>query len=199
METIGRYSFEQYLKMVEDFHGTQAPGLILGGIMVDYALSQMPPGVLFEALCETPACLPDAIQLLTPCTTGNGWLRVVNLGLFALSLYDKYTGQGVRIFVDPEKLKGWTEIVNWLYKLKPKGEQDKALLLAQIEQAGRAILSRRKVEIKDQYLGKTSKGAIANCPECGEPYPKRDGVLCLSCQGGSPYKGVKTAAGTFIA
>lgn len=187
METIGRYSYEQYLKMVEDFHGSQAPGLILGGVMVDYAISRMPPGVLFDALCETAACLPDAIQLLTPCTTGNGWLKVVDLGLFALSLYDKYTGQGVRIFVDPEKLKGWTEIFNWLYKLKPKKEQDKALLLAQMEQAGRAILSERKVMIKDQYLGKTSKGAIANCPQCGEPYPKRDGALCLSCQGGSPY------------
>ncbi|MDR3553335.1 MAG: formylmethanofuran dehydrogenase subunit E family protein [Syntrophobacteraceae bacterium] len=187
MDTIGRYSFQEYLKMVEAFHGSQAPGLVLGGIMVDYALSEIPAGVLFDAICETSACLPDAIQLLTPCTTGNGWLKVIDLGLFALSLYDKYQGEGVRIFVDPEKIKEWVEISNWLYKLKPKKEQDKDRLLAQMEQAGRAILSKRLIGVKPQHLARVGKGAISNCPECGEPYPKRDGALCLACQGRSPY------------
>ncbi len=187
MDKIGRYTFQEYLKVVEDFHGNPSPGLVLGGIMVDYAISEIPAGVLFDAICETPACLPDAIQLLTPCTIGNGWLKVIDLGLFALSLYDKYKGDGVRIFVDPEKLKGWDEIANWLYKLKTKREQDKDRLLAQMQQAGRAILSKRRIQIKPQHLGKTSKGAISDCPACGEPYPKRDGAVCLACQGESPY------------
>ncbi|MDR3556991.1 MAG: trehalose-binding protein, partial [Syntrophobacteraceae bacterium] len=88
---------------------------------------------------------------------------------------------------DPEKIKDWVEISNWLYKLKPKKEQDKDRLLAQMEQAGRAILSKRLIGVKPQHLGKTGKGAISNCPECGEPYPKRDSALCLACQGESPY------------
>lgn len=187
MEKIGRYSFQEYLKMVEAFHGSQAPGLILGGIMVDYALSEMPAGVLFDSICETSACLPDAIQLLTPCTIGNGWLRVIDLGLYALSLYNKYNGEGVRVFVDPGKVKSWVEISNWFYKLKSKREQDKDLLLAQIEQAGRSVLSTSPVHIKPQYIGKTGKGAISDCPMCGEPYPKKDGAVCLACQGQSPY------------
>ncbi len=46
--------------------------------MVDLALKNLPKGEFFDALCETPACLPDAVQLLTPCTVSNGWLKVVN-------------------------------------------------------------------------------------------------------------------------
>ena len=160
--------------------------------MVDYALSEMETGVLFEAICETAPCLPDAIQLLTPCTIGNGWLKVIDLGRFALSLYDKYQGEGVRVFVDAEKLKGWEEISNWLYKLKAKREQDKDRLLAQIREAGRSILSKSRIRINPQHLGKTSKGAISDCPQCGEPYPKRDGAVCLACQGESPYGSKKS-------
>ena len=189
MEHIGRYSFREYLKVVEGFHGSQAPGLILGGIMVDYALSRIEPGILFDSICETAACLPDAIQLLTPCTIGNGWLKVIDLGLFALSLYDKHRGEGLRVFVDPAKLRDWNEISDWIYKLKSKKEQDKDRLLAQMEQAGRSVLSLRPIKIKPQYLGRTGKGAIADCPQCGEPYPIRDGALCLACQGKSPYMG----------
>lgn len=187
MDRIGSYSFEEYLKMVEAFHGSRSPGLILGGIMVDYALSAIPKGILYDAICETMPCLPDAIQLLTPCSFGNGWLRVLNLGRYALSLYDKYTGKGVRVFVDPSKLQDWTEIKNWFYKLKSKSEQDQDRLNAEIEAAGRSILGMHPVTVKPEYIGKISRGAIADCPACGEPYPARDGSLCHACQGQSPY------------
>jgi formylmethanofuran dehydrogenase subunit E len=63
--------------------------------MVDLALSILPRGILFDAIAETGHCLPDAIQLLTPCTVGNGWLKVRDLGRFALALYDKQSGEGV--------------------------------------------------------------------------------------------------------
>ena len=85
--------------------------------------------MLFDAVCETRNCLPDAVQLLTPCTIGNGWLKVVNVGRFALNLYDKYEGKGVRVFMDPVKVADWPEINTWYLKLKPKKEQDSALLL----------------------------------------------------------------------
>lgn len=62
---------------------------MIGGIMADFAMQQLPSNTLFDAISETTYCLPDAVQLLTPCTTGNGWLRVFNLGRYALSLYDK--------------------------------------------------------------------------------------------------------------
>ena len=133
---IGSYSFDDFLQLVESFHGHVAPGVVLGGIMVEAARRQLASEGLFDAICETRNCLPDAIQLLTPCTIGNGWLKVVNVGRYALTLYDKYAGTGVRVFLDPLKTADWPEINNWYLKLTPKKAQDSARLLAQIREAG---------------------------------------------------------------
>jgi formylmethanofuran dehydrogenase subunit E len=184
---VGRYSFPEFLAAAKDFHGYPAPGIVVGGIMVDYAMQHMPEGVLFEAICETSSCLPDAIQLLTPCTTGNGRLSVNNLGLFAISLYDKYSGKGVRVFLDPKKLENYPEIKSWLFKLKTKSEQNKDLLIKQIEEAGQDICGIKSITVDSKYLDKHSKGAITVCIKCGEAYPQRDGSVCLSCQGKSRY------------
>ena len=81
---IGPFDFDDFLQQVRSFHGNVAPGVVIGGIMVEMARSHLPEEVLFDAVCETRNCLPDAVQLLTPCSTGNGWLKVVNVGRFAL-------------------------------------------------------------------------------------------------------------------
>ena len=70
--TICGHPYPRYLEMVRDFHGYVAPGMVLGGFMVDLAYKHLPEGDHYDALCETRACLPDAIQVLTPCTIGNG-------------------------------------------------------------------------------------------------------------------------------
>ena len=36
---IGPYSIEDYMHLVKSFHGNVAPGLIIGGFMVDLAKS----------------------------------------------------------------------------------------------------------------------------------------------------------------
>jgi hypothetical protein len=77
--TIGPYTYNEYLEQVRRFHGHTAPGLVVGGFIVDLALKNLPEGEFFDALCETPACLPDVVRLLTPCTVGNGCLKVVNM------------------------------------------------------------------------------------------------------------------------
>ncbi|MCX5844063.1 MAG: formylmethanofuran dehydrogenase subunit E family protein [Deltaproteobacteria bacterium] len=115
---IGSYSYEEYLHLVKSFHGNLAPGLIIGGFMVDLALKELPEGELFDAMCETPVCLPDAVQILTPCTIGNGWLKIVNFGRFALALYEKNEGQGIRVYMDSARLEPWPEIKSWFFKLK---------------------------------------------------------------------------------
>jgi formylmethanofuran dehydrogenase subunit E len=184
---IGPHSFQEFLARVESFHGYAAPGVVLGGIMVEAARRQLPPEVLFDAVCETRNCLPDAVQILTPCTTGNGWLQVINLGRFALSLYDKYQGAGVRVFLDPRRLAPWPEIAAWYLKLKPKKAQDSALLLKEIEAAGLEILGIEKIQVRPQLLQKRSKGRIAVCPLCREAYPAKDGGICRGCQGDAPY------------
>jgi formylmethanofuran dehydrogenase subunit E len=185
---IGPYSVEDYMHLVKSFHGNIAPGLIIGGFMVDLAMKEISDGVLFDAISETQSCLPDAVQLLTPCTIGNGWLRILNFGRYALCLYDKYRGEGVRVFLDPEKIEAWPEIRTWFFKLKPKMEQDANALRDGIIEAGASILTMQRVTVEIASLGKKGKGAIAVCPACNEAYPAKDGQTCLACQGNSPYR-----------
>jgi formylmethanofuran dehydrogenase subunit E len=184
---IGSFDFDEFLRIIRSFHGSIAPGVLVGGIMVEMARDHLPEEVLFDALCETSNCLPDAVQLLTPCSIGNGWLKVVNVGRFALALYDKYQGEGVRVFLDPQKIADWSEIQNWYLKLKPKKEQDSVLLIDQIKRAGQNILGCHSVKINSRFLQKRRKGPIGICPVCREAYPIKDGDLCRACQGETPY------------
>lgn len=176
-----------YAKAVKDFHGTLAPGLLVGGFMVDLAYKNLPKGEFFDAVSEASGCLPDAIQLLTPCSIGNGWLKNRETGRFALTLYEKYTGEGVRVFIDPEALKAWPEIRDWFLKLVPKHEQSQDRLNAEILRAGTAILAVERVQV-DVRLSKKTKGQkILFCPDCGEPYPVKFGERCGYCAGVAAY------------
>ena len=183
----GAYTIEQYRNKIESFHGYPAPGLFIGGKMVDMALSRLPEGRLFDAISETGNCLPDAIQVLTPCTIGNGWLRVFTFGKFALSLYDKQTGRGVRVYLDPEKLSGWKEIDSWFFRKIPKAQQDRDALESEIFRAGDQILEAVAVQVHPAGLAKAGVGERNICPRCGESYPLRHGALCRACAGASPY------------
>ena len=95
---------------------------------------------------ETQKCLPDAVQLLTLCSTGNGWMRIVTLGRYALSLYDKYTGQGRRVWVDLDTLASWPEIYDWFLKRKAKKDQDTAALFNQIQKTGESYLAAAPIQ-----------------------------------------------------
>ena len=159
----------------------------LNAAVVELARSALPEGVLFEALCETRVCLPDAIQLLTPCTTGNGRIKVVHVGRFALSLYDKQTGQGQRVFLDVGKMEAWPEIRSWFLKLKPKAEQDSVRLLQEIKAAGSSVLGTEPVAVSETFLRKQKLGSVQLCPQCGEAFPTAAGELCGGCRGELPY------------
>jgi len=185
--TICGRTFSEYIEMVKAFHGHVAPGMVLGGYMVDLAHRNLPKGEFFDAICETRACLPDAIQLLTPCTVGNGWLRIIDLGRFALSLFEKYSGDGVRVYVDSQKLDDWHEIKTFLFKLKPKKEQDSEALITEINLAGTSIMAVQKVVVDLNAIKSSRRHTFTICPSCGEGYPKADGDICLGCQGEAPY------------
>jgi formylmethanofuran dehydrogenase subunit E len=191
---IGSYSYEEYVHLVKSFHGNLAPGLIIGGFMVDLALRELPEGDFFDAICETCVCLPDAVQILTPCTIGNGWLKIVDFGRFALAFYEKNEGQGVRVYLDPARLDPWPEIKNWFFKLKSKNDQDLHILLDQIKKAGHDILSLQEVYLQPAFLKKRRLGQTALCSQCGEAYPVKDGTFCMACQGETPYKAVTRLA-----
>ncbi len=184
---IGPYTFEEFKAKAAAFHGYPAPGLLIGGYMVELARRQLPEGTLFDAVVETSKCLPDAVQILTPCTVGNGWVRVLNLGRYALALYDKYTGVGVRVWLDLEKMAPYDEIRSWFLKLKKKADQDTDLLFAQIEAAGDTLCSLRPIRMDERARGHKSMGRVGVCPICAEAYPGNDGAICRGCQGEAPY------------
>lgn len=184
---IDKYTYEEYSRIVTEFHGSAAPGLMIGGYMVDLALKNLPEGEFFDAICETPVCLPDAIQLLTPCTFGNGWMTVLDFGKFAITLYDKSSGNGVRVYLDMEKLKNFSEVNSWFLKLKTKKEQDYDLLMSQIKDAGHSMLSLQKVKVNPESIARKKSGPSAICPLCGESYPAKHGDKCRGCAGESPY------------
>ncbi len=181
------FSFGEFLELIRSFHGYPAPGLVIAGKMIQVALEHLPKGILFDVISETGNCLPDAVQLLTPCTIGNNWLKILNFKKFAVSLYDKTNGNGYRVWIDPEKLDSWKEIHCWFFKTKPKFEQNTPLLYQQIQAAGADILSGGTVCVDKKYLIKKSFGKRAICPICHEVFPAEHGRICHGCQGHSPY------------
>ncbi len=180
-------SFEEYLKKIEKFHGATAPGLVIGGFMVSIAKEYFDDERSFYAFAESGQCLPDALQLLTPCTWGNKRLKVLDLGRYAIVLYDKNEGSGVRVYVDTAALDKWKNIKEWYFKLAPKDEQDLDALLGEMKAAGRDLYGIQKVKVDDKYLGKKKMGPTAVCPVCGEAYPASHGSLCRGCREPLPY------------
>lgn len=187
MEIVS-WEFDEYVQRVQAFHGFAAPGVIMGWAVVQMAKANMPEEGFIDVICETGTCLPDAIQLMTPCSVGNGWLKILELGRFACVFYDKQTGEGVRIYLDLKKLEKWSEIQTWFLKLKPKKMQDSDLLLAQIEEAGQSLFSLQKVRVPVSHTKISRIGKVATCQVCGESFPQAHGALCKGCSEPLPYE-----------
>lgn len=188
---LGSHTHDEFMELATQFHGYPAPGIIIGAYMVELARMHVQPMLedhgLYNAISETGPCLPDAIQMLTPCTIGNGWLAICDNGRYAMSLFNKYNGQGVRVYLDINKLDTYPTIKEWLMKLRPKREQNTALLQEEIRQAKTSILTVQEIQAKDEYFGKHGKGSISTCALCAEPIPTRNGLICDACNGNSPY------------
>jgi formylmethanofuran dehydrogenase subunit E len=179
-------SRKQYLKdyFIEGakFHGNLSPGLTIGIFMVDLAEEILGPHGLVDAVAETQLCLPDAVQIMTPCSYGNGWLRVKEWGKFAITLYDKDKLEGVRVYLDMEKVKNYPNLYHWYMRDKEKVETQQ--VVSEIMEAERAILSWERVRVK---LPPKEKGPVSICPSCGETYPAGNGELCPRCSGKDDY------------
>ena len=183
MREICGQSIDEYCSKAKEFHGGNlAPGLIIAGFMVELACQNLPENLLYEVICETAGCIPDAVQILTPCTIGNQWMHILDVGRYAMSFYDKYSGEGVRVYIDLSKLEKWPAIKEWFYRLKPKGEQNTQELLKQTIEAGTSILSLEPVKISPEFLGKKKKKAIVICPICREAFPSDEEAICLACR-----------------
>jgi formylmethanofuran dehydrogenase subunit E len=179
-------SIEDFLIKIESFHGWKAPGLVLGGLMVDWAREQIGSDVEADAITETRHCLPDAIQLFTPCTIGNGWLKVLDWDKFALSLYDRRKFDGVRVWLDLNKTERFPNLYIWFMRRVPKKELPLDVLLQTILEAKRSVLSSQQVNVT-RFYKRIKKGDIDVCPVCGEAYAANQGSTCSACQGKGYY------------
>jgi formylmethanofuran dehydrogenase subunit E len=165
---------KDYLNRVVAFHTSPAPGVLIGAFMVDYALDLLgvTPGEKLFGVCETPKCAPDALQAIANITTGNNRLRVIPIGKFAMTVNvatTKPTADGVRVYIDLEKLKRYPIIDLW-YENSPaynKSTMDISLQ-GEIFRAGRDILSYEHVRVS--VTGKRIWKSVT-CPCCGDTIP----------------------------
>ena len=183
----------QQILRLSEFHTYPAPGVLIGAFMVDYAreLLGVTPDKKLYGVCETPKCLPDALQVMARCTTGNNRLKIVPIGKFAITLNiqtESENADAVRVYVDLEKLKKYPTIDTW-YANSPAYDKHtmKNLLMDEIFRAGRHLLSSERVRVQ---VMKKKKWTSVTCPRCGETVPDYliEGDHCGACGSMKYYK-----------
>ena len=158
-----------------DFHTSPAPGVLIGAFMVDMAMDELnvTPDMKLFGVCQTPKCLPDALQIIAGCTTGNNRLRVIPIGKFAITLNsatENNFADAIRVFIDLKKMEKFPVINAW-YKNTPdfnKGAMKNALF-DEIFRAGRSILSSERVRVPITQKKRSWKSIT--CPCCGDTVP----------------------------
>ena len=195
-------SKDEFRKLCEDvfsFHTKRAPGLAIGVAMVDYAREALGPikGKM-NAISETQACLSDVIQVMTGCTIGNRYLRVLkNLGRYALTLFDREDGHGVRVSCNVSRIdqQATPELYNFFHRSRgedaqsggPARELSGQQIIQEFETVGRSLFDVQRVTVINH--GKPAMLPAKICKECGESFLSRDEkhVLCDFCSGIEAY------------
>lgn len=176
-------AYEDFVIRMEEFHGYRSPGILLGALMVEAALKEGATTPYLNMVTETIVCLPDAVQLLTPCTIGNGFLQILDWGKFALTAYDRKTLAGVRVWLNHDALTGYPLIHSWFERsLKTREKPAFEELAPEILKAGADLIAHRPVRLH-QALKSAQHVPTGRCPHCRESYPLHFGVACPSCAG----------------
>ncbi|MFA6362709.1 FmdE family protein [Methanoregula sp.] len=181
-----RPELQQEILKLAEFHTYPAPGVLIGAFMVDYAMELLgvKKGQKLYGVCETPKCLPDALQVLAHITIGNNRLRIVPIGKFAITMNlpsEGETADAVRVYVDQKKLKKYPTVDIW-YANSPAFDKKtmKGQLFDEIFRAGQNILSSERVRVT---VKKKEKWSSVTCPCCGETVPDYliEGDRCGAC------------------
>jgi len=177
----GRIDLGDYFEQCRDFHGFMGPGLVLGGMMVDWALEAMEPSQIFNAVVETRKCLPDAVQILTKCSIGNGWLKILDWGKLAITIYDINTLMGARVHLDYEKVARYPLVKAWALKEKLKTENPLEPLIEEMIKGGRGMLTCRKGLIGSIPEKLVPYDQPRLCSNCGEAFRYGSDNICQGC------------------
>ncbi|NCB37983.1 MAG: hypothetical protein EOM80_04365 [Erysipelotrichia bacterium] len=188
---------EWYEKAI-DFHKKRAPGLLIAAVMIDICRSRL--GEVkdqLNAICESISCLCDVVQLMTGCTIGNRYLTIyAELGRFAVTLYDRADGRGIRAFIDLDKISATDTPELYRFFYRTRSAEVKAGGIARLksgEQVVREFLCVRDQVIGIQHVwvekfGKPQKPSAARCPKCRESFLQINTTSeCAMCSGVSGY------------
>ena len=178
----GKIDLEEFLQEAARFHGNLAPGVVLGGLMVDWALETMAPEKILDALVETRKCLPDAVQILTKCSIGNGWLKILDWGKLAVTLYNKESLTGARVHLDLDKLAPYPRIKSWAMKEQSKKENPLEPLIDDMIAAGRRIFTCEGVRLERIPETVEQYDFPSVCPQCGETFRYGLAGMCEGCR-----------------
>ena len=179
-------NYEDFVVRMEEFHGSRSPGILVGAVMIEDATREFGATPYLNVVTETVVCLPDAVQLLTPCTIGNGFLQVLDWGKFALTAYDRMTLAGIRVRINYEALVNFPLIQRWFERsLAARERPPFEELAAEILKAGSSLIAHQPVQLHQSF--KISEHVSTGpCPNCGESYPLHFGAVCAAC-GGQVY------------
>lgn len=184
--------FNELVEKVYKFHTKRAPDIPIGVEMVLLAKEKLGDVKKLGAVTETQVCLSDAIQFLTGCTVGNKYLIMNDkIGRYALTLYDRSNGRGIRVFVDMKKIdpvKMPETHKFFLRQRSPEVQSDDAarkasakIIVDEFMAAGRNIFGWQYVRMKK--YDKDPVYPVKICPTCGESfiYSEKDSKNCLYC------------------
>ncbi len=195
-------SIENAVKEAIKFHGKckYTPGIIIGVYMLDFGLKKFYEEfkekegnpVRFNVVCETDWCLPDVFQILMHLTLGNRYMHIVKAdGKFAYALYDRKDGNGVRVFINLEKLNKDGEI----YKFFTRTRDNIVHTDAKIRSLSNRKIFYEYMDIADKFEIFGYKKVHVNIPAkveylpakickiCGESFLSKDKEICLTCSG----------------
>ncbi len=195
-------TLDNYVRRVADFHGcfAKAPGIIIGCYMVEYAMELIgePAGKL-HAVSETRVCLTDCIQVMTGCTLGNKYLRLRDdLGRYAFTLYDRDTGEGVRVFLDLARIDKALYPELWAFHTRTRDplvltdmeyrKQSGLKVVDEFRRIGRGALGFERVRVG--LPKKLPLYPSVPCLKCGEPFlrPPGEPDTCGVCRGDTYYE-----------
>ncbi|HEY9070069.1 MAG TPA: FmdE family protein [Candidatus Ozemobacteraceae bacterium] len=190
-------TFEEAVERVYAFHTKRAPGIYIGVAMVQYALEALgaeADGKL-NAVCETATCLPDCLQVMLGCTIGVRYLKLHDeIGRYALTVYNRDNGRGVRVFVDLERIdpSRTPELARFFRRTRhvPDNRTREAsakIVVEEFAREGRKVLGLQRVRVK--AFGKESVLPARICAVCHESFLARDDahIVCDYCSGISAY------------
>jgi formylmethanofuran dehydrogenase subunit E len=199
------------VERAKEFHGHICPFVVLGLRASEIALGRLGLSKAGEketvgeevlAIVECNNCFTDGVQVATGCTIGNNSLIYLDTGKNAVTIVRRGDWRGVRVYVDPEKLRGKyfkKEAIGLFEKVVTKREgteEDSEKLNRLWTEIGLEMMNLPEGEFKIEELKvkEIERAPIfesIKCEKCGELAMKtrieyvEGKAVCLGCLGKS--------------